>query len=156
MCLSWAQAQISGIFEWNNSDLLECILLMACTVVVLSDNNLTCVSDTFTNVFRENFATRSSLALIWNSISSRLNAPPVRILLQTAPYQKLLASNKISLTGSAFIVLLLEQFILLYHHWTSVIDCGDKIIKGSMHPLDILSAFILSCSKYLWWETSCH
>ena len=115
-----------------------------------------CVSDTFTNVFRENFATRSSLALIWNSISSRLNAPPVRILLQTAPYQKLLASNKISLTGSAFIVLLLEQFILLYHHWTSVIDCGDKIIKGSMHPLDILSAFILSCSKYLWWETSCH
>ena len=89
---------------------------MACTVVVLSDNNLTCVSDAFTNVFRENFATRSSLALIWNSISSRLNAPPVRILLQTAPYQKLLASNKILLTGSAFIVLLLEQFILLYHH----------------------------------------
>ena len=25
-----------------------------------------------------------------------------------------------------------------------------------MHPLDILSAFILSCSKYLWWDTSCH
>ena len=79
---------------------------MPCTVVVLSDNNLTCASGTFTNAFRENFtAARSSLALIWYSISSRLDAPPVRILLQTAPHPKLLASDEISITGSLFVIL---------------------------------------------------
>ena len=36
---------------------------MPYTVVVLSDNNLACASDTFTNAFRENFAARRSLAL---------------------------------------------------------------------------------------------
>ena len=36
---------------------------MPCTVVVLSDKNLACALDTFTNVFRESFATRCSLAL---------------------------------------------------------------------------------------------
>ena len=64
---------------------------MLCTVVVLSDNNLTCESGTFTNVFRENFAARSYLALTQYSILSRLNAPSVPILLQTDPHPKLLA-----------------------------------------------------------------
>ena len=36
---------------------------MPCTVVALSDKNLACASDTFTNVFKGNFATRCSLAL---------------------------------------------------------------------------------------------
>ena len=91
---------------------------MPYTVVVLSDNNLTCTSGTFTNVFRENLAPRSFLALIWYFILSRLNAPPVRILLQAAPHPKLLASDEISITGSPFVILLLEQFMLLYHHET--------------------------------------
>ena len=80
---------------------------MPCTIVVLSDNNLTCTSGTFTNVFRKNFAAISSLALIWYSIYSRLNAPPVRILLQTAPHPKLLLSDEILITGSSFVVLFL-------------------------------------------------
>ena len=73
---------------------------MSCTVVVLSYNNLTSASGTFTNVYREKCAARSSLALIWYSISSRLNAPPMQILLQTAPHAKLLVSDEISITGS--------------------------------------------------------
>ena len=85
---------------------------MPCTVVMLSDNNLTCASDTFTNVFRENFATRGSLGLIWYFISSRLNVPPVLILLQTTPHSKLLASHEISILGSPFVILFLEEFIL--------------------------------------------
>ena len=72
---------------------------MPYTVVVMYDNNLTCASSTFTNVFRENFAARSSFALILYSISSILNVSPVRILLQTAPYPKLVASDEISITG---------------------------------------------------------
>ena len=130
--------------EWHNSDLLEYILLKPCTIVVLSDNNWTCTWDTFTKVFRENFAARSFLALIWYSISSRLNAPSIQILLQTAPHPKLLLSDEISMAGPPFVILFLEQFIVLYHHWKSVIDCGDKIIIASNHPLDILGAFVLS------------
>ena len=53
---------------------------MSCTVVVLSDNNLSSAL-AFTNAFREIVAGRSFLALIWYSISSRLNALPVRMLL---------------------------------------------------------------------------
>ena len=92
---------------------------MPCTVLVLPDNNV--ASDTFTNVFRENFVVRISLALIWYSISSRLNAPPVRILLQKAPQRKLLASDEISETGSHFVILFLEQFALLYYHYQLLI-----------------------------------
>ena len=40
----------------------ENTILMPYAVVVLSDNNLTCASDTPTNIFRENFTVRSSLA----------------------------------------------------------------------------------------------
>ena len=116
---------------------------MPCTVVVLSDNNVIWASDTFRNVFRENFAARSSFILLWYSISSRLNVPPVRIFLETAPHPKLLGSDEILITASPFVILFLEQFILLYHHWTSVIDYGDKIIIASKYPLDILSAFVL-------------
>ena len=126
-------------------------MLVPGTLVVLSNNNLICASGTFTNVFRANFAARSSLALIWYSISWRLNAPPVRILLQTAPHRKLYASDDISITDSLFVMLFLEKFMLFYHHWASIIDCGDKIIIASKHPFDILSAFVLSCSKYLLW-----
>ena len=78
---------------------------MPCRMVVLSGNNLTCASDTLTNVFRVNFAARSSSALIWYFISARLNASSVRILLQTAPHPKLLASDEISITGSHFVIL---------------------------------------------------
>ena len=136
------------MMEWHSSGLLECILLMPYTVVVLSDNNLTCASDTFTNVFRKSFATKSSLPLIWYSISLRLNVTPVRILLQTAHHLKLPSSDEISITGSPFVILFLKQFILLYLHWTSIVDCGDEIIIVK-HPLDILSTFVLSFSKYL-------
>ena len=118
---------------------------------MLSDDNVTCASDSFIkNVFRENFAAtaRSSLALICYSVSSRLNDPPVQILLQTAPHPNLLASDEISVTVSLFVILFFEQFILLYHHWISVVDCGDKIIIVLKHPLGILSAFVLSCYKY--------
>ena len=115
MFLSSAHAQISDKNQTHKPDLSECILLMSCTVVVLSDNNLTCASDTFTNVFRENVAARISLASIWYFISARLNAPPVRILLQTAPHQKLLLSKEISITGLLFLILFLELFMLLYH-----------------------------------------
>ena len=86
---------------------------MPTTVVVLPDNTLTCTSGTFTYVFRENFAARSSSVLIWYFISSGLNAPQVRILLQTAPHQKLLVSDEISVTSLPFVILFLEQFILL-------------------------------------------
>ena len=94
---------------------------MPCTLVVLSDNN----------------------------VLSRLNAPRMRISLLAAPHSKLLASDEISITGSPFVILFLEQFILLNRYLTSVIGCGDKFIITSKHPLDILSAFVLPCSKYL-------
>ena len=119
------------------------------TMVVLSGNNLTCASDTFTNVFRVNFAARSYSALIWYFISARLNASSVRISLQTAPHPKLLASDEISITSSHFVILFLELFMLLYHHSMLIINYGDKIIIASKRPLYILSEFILSCSKYL-------
>ena len=73
----------------------------------------------------------------------------MQIFLQAAPHQKLLASDESSITGSTFVILFLEQFILLYYHWTPVNDCGDKINIASKHPVDILSTFILSCPKYL-------
>ena len=76
----------------------------------------TCASDTFTNVFSDNFAARSYLTLIWYSISSMLNASLVWILLEAAPDTKLLASDEISITGSPIAIFFLEQFILLYHH----------------------------------------
>ena len=64
----------------------------------------TCASDTFTNVFSDNFAARSYLKLIWYSISSMLNASPVWILLEAAPDTKLLASDEISITGSPIVI----------------------------------------------------
>ena len=99
MFLSLAQSQISNTIESHNSDLLKCMLLMPCKVVVFPDNNLTCASDTFPNIFRENFAARSTLALIYYSISLRLIAPPVPKLLQTAHHPKLATSNEIPITG---------------------------------------------------------
>ena len=116
MFLSLAQTQISNIMESHNSDLLKCMLLMSCKVVVFPDNNLTCASDTFPNVFRENVAARSTLALlIYHSISLRLIALPVPKLLQTAPHPKLVTSNEIPITGLPFVILLLEKLFLLYH-----------------------------------------
>ena len=124
-------AQISDIMEWHKSDLLECIFLMPCTVVVLPDNNLTRASGTFRYFFRENVAVRRSLALIWYYITFRLDAQLVQVLLQTAPHSKLLGSNEISIISSPFVILFLEQLILLQHHWRSFIDCWDKIIITS-------------------------
>ena len=123
--------QISDIMEWHKSDLLECIFLMPCTVVVLPDNNLTRASGTFRYSFRENVAVRRSLALIWYYITFRLDAQLVQVLLQTAPHSKLLGSNEISIISSPFVILFLEQLILLQHHWRSFIDCWDKIIITS-------------------------
>ena len=46
----------------------------------------------------------------------KVNASLVQILLQTAVHPKLLASDEISITGSPFAILFLEQFMLLYHY----------------------------------------
>ena len=89
---------------------------MPCTVVVLPDNNLTRASGTFRYSFRENVAVRRSLALIWYYITFRLDAQLVQVLLQIAPHSKLLGSNEISIISSPFVILFLEQLILLQHH----------------------------------------
>ena len=79
--------------------------------------------------------------------------------------------HEISIPDSAFVISSLLYFlcymlfviILLYHHWTSIIDCGDKIIIALKHPLDNLSTFvnlvqnIYSELLHIFsWETWCH
>ena len=82
---------------------------MSCTVVVLSDDDLICVSDTFNKWFQRKLYCQKffSINMVFHFFKAKC-PPEVNIVTNSSP-PKLLASDEILITGLLFVILSLEQ-----------------------------------------------